>query len=413
VITFERRAQRLVPLAVLLLVAWLSACGSATVDKRLTLAAVFPTTGADAAIGQAMQRGVDLAVKQNASLPGGYSLTVEHVDEADGDPGSAVAALAADSHVLGIVGPLGNTSAATMLPAVASSGLATISPTATLPGLTQSDAAATEGLSFAQMHPQGKALAFFRFPETDSVAGRVAANVATASTQSHGLAAHNIFVVNDGSLSGKSAATTFIQQLKAKGGSVAGQQTITPGPQGNAQAIVSAIVEANPDIVFYAGDILGGSDLRSTLSLSGVPGEPMLAAGLIADDPDWGTLVGVAAAAANTTAVLPAQDLSTLTNAKTFVTAYQAAYPDKALPPQSALAYDAAMDEIAAIKAQLSTGKPATRAAVLAAVTAAKYAGITGSVSFDKNGDNATPLGFSVYTCDAKGAWHYQVSIGS
>jgi hypothetical protein len=50
---------------------------------------------------------------------------------------------------------------------------------------------------------------------------------------------------------------------------------------------------------------------------------------------------------------------------------------------------------------------------VLSAVTTTKYAGVTGTLAFDQNGDSTTPAGFALYSCDAKGAWHYQTSVGS
>ena len=137
----------------------------------------------------------------------------------------------------------------------------------------------------------------------------------------------------------------------------------------------------------------------------------ILAVGPIGDDPAWSTTVGVTAASAYTTALLPAKDLSKLPNTKDFVVAYHTAFPGASSLPQSALAYDAAMDEISAIKSLISAGKPVTRAGVLAAVASAKYQGITGTIAFDKNGDNTTPIGFSVYTCDTKGSWHYQASL--
>jgi ABC-type branched-subunit amino acid transport system substrate-binding protein len=100
-------------------------------------------------------------------------------------------------------------------------------------------------------------------------------------------------------------------------------------------------------------------------------------------------------------------DLSKLPNAKSFISAYSSAYSGQTPPTLAALAYDAAMDEIAAIKSVISSGKTLTRAAVLAAVAGAPYAGVTGSLAFDKNGDDTTALGFSLYTTDAKGAWHF------
>ncbi|MEO7001145.1 MAG: branched-chain amino acid ABC transporter substrate-binding protein, partial [Ktedonobacterales bacterium] len=90
--------------------------------------------------------------------------------------------------------------------------------------------------------------------------------------------------------------------------------------------------------------------------------------------------------------------------------AYQSAYNAAPLP-LSALAYDAATVEIAAIKSVIATGKAPTRAAVLAAVAASKYTGLSGAIAFDANGDNTAPPGFALYTCDLKGAWTYQASL--
>jgi branched-chain amino acid transport system substrate-binding protein len=358
-----------------------------------------------------MQNAVDLAVQQNASLGNGYTLSAINVDEANGFMDQAVGTLAANDQTMGIVGPLDSSDALAMLPGIEASGLTTISPSATLPGLTQSDQASTEGLDFATLHPTGKPVAFFRLPETDNAAGKAAADLAL-SASAPGLAAHAVFLVDDGTASGKAEVAAFKSELGAKRGTVAGQASMTLGTQGNVQSIVSAIVEAYPDLVFFGGSIDVGTQLRSTLSLSGAPQMVILTVGPIGDDPTWGAAVGVTAAAAYTTALLPARDLSKLPNSKEFLTAYHTAFPGAASSlPQSALAYDAAMDEISAIKSLISAGKPVTRAGVLAAVTSAHYPGITGTIAFDKNGDNTSAIGFSVYTCDTKGNWRYQASL--
>ena len=202
-------------------------------------------------------------------------------------------------------------------------------------------------------------------------------------------AAHAVFIVDDGTASGMALAAAFKQELQAKQGSVAGEASETLGPPDNTQSIVSTIIEANPDIVFFAGGIGAGAKLRSTLSLSGAPQLVILTAGSIGDDPTWSTTVGVAPASAYTTAILPAQDLSKLPKTKDFVVAYHTVFPGEVSLPQSALAYDAAMDEISAIKSLISAGKPVTREGVLAAVASGQYPGITGTISFDKNGDNS------------------------
>lgn len=408
----SRRKRRLALVLVLSLGAWLAGCSlGKNPDKTLTIATVFPLTGADAAIGHSMQDAVDLAVQQNATLPNGYKLTALHTDETAGSRDADVTRLIGNHHVMGIVGPMSSDSAVAILPMIEQNGIVTISPSTTLPGLTRASAAASEGLTFSNLHPTGSAAAYFRLPATDDTIGKAAADVAVGSTDAHGLGAQSVFLVDDGSASGKAVAAAFTQELKAKGGSVAGQKSLASGADDNTQSIVSAIVEANPSIVFFAGETAAGAALRSTLSLTGAPQLVILAAGPIANDPGWGASVGVVPASGFTTAVLPHPDLSAMTGAKSFVSAFQSAYPNETVLPQSALAYDAAMDEISAISATLKTGKSITRAAVLAAVTSAKYPGVTGTLAFTAEGDNAAPLGLGLYSCDTKGVWHYQTSL--
>ncbi len=407
---FQRSALRMACAVLAAVVIGLTGCSSSNTTP-LTIATFFPTTGVDAVLGKALQDAVDRAVQQHGAIGAGYALTVEHIDANGSDPAAAVTTLAADPSVLGIVGPLDSQAAVAMLPLLAQDGLAAISPGATLPGLTQADQAAAEGLQFAQLHPKGAPLAFFRLPETDNAAGAVAADLATAPTSAHGLGAQAIFLVDDGTASGKAAAAAFAAELKAKHGTVAGQQSVLAGTPDSAQSAVSAIAAAQPDLVVYTGAVQAGAELRGALALSGVPQLGVLAVGSGADDAAWSTIIGVPAAAANTSGILPAPDLAALPSAKSFAAAFQAAYPGEALPPQAALAYDAALDEIAAIQSVVNAGKPATRAAVLAAIAAAKYPGVTGMLAFDKNGDDTTPLGFSLYTCDAKGAWHYVTAL--
>lgn len=404
--------HRLLALA-LALALWLAACGAhTTTDRVYTIATIFPESGAEATVGLAMERGVDLAVRQHAALGNDAVLAVRHVDSQGSDAGQAAALLAADPSVMGIVGPLDSASAVRILPIIERSGLVMISPGATLPGLTQADQAVGEGLAFAQLHPAGTATAFFRLPPDANAIGAAAADFAMAPTQVHGLAAQSAVLVSDGSAVAQALATAFARELRARHGTIVGQQTITLTPQSNVQALVSAVVAANPDVIFYAGGMAGGAALRGALSLSGAP-LPILVTGAIADDPTWATAVGMPAAAANTIALLAAPDLGTLAPAKAFTTAYQAAYPGAPLLPESVLAYDAAMDEMSAIAARIHAGQPVTRAAVLARVATAAYAGISGTLAFARNGDDLTRIGLSVYTCDAQGAWQYTTTVAA
>lgn len=405
-----RRLWRLAPL-LLLLCLWLSGCSSNTDNKILALVTMFPTSGPDAAVGQAMQQAVDLAVKQNTTLGSGYQLVGQHVDEASPLREGSLSAALSNPQVVGIVGPYSSETAVALLPEIVAAGVVAVSPTTTLPGLTQSAAAAAEGVPFAQIHPQGKPLSFFRLAPLDDGLGKAAADVAVAPAASHGLATHAVFLVDDATASGKAAAAAFAKELKAKGGVVAGQQSLTLGANDTSQQVVNAIIEAFPDSVFYAGSLAAGADLRSALTLTGAPQLPILAAGPVADNPGWSAAVGQPLTASNTTGVLPASDPNHLDTAKAFAAAWQGAYGDKAIIPDAALAYDAAMAEITAIKAVIASGKQPTRGAIASAVATVKYAGAMGALAFDSSGDSTVAPSFSVYTVDAKGAWSYQTTL--
>src|SRR5262249_7142924 len=160
---------------------------------------------------------------------------------------------------MGIVGPLDSQTALGMLPVISLHGLTTLTPGATLPGLTQASAAAAEKLPFAQLHPQGKPVAFSRLPRTDDALGTAAAQLAPSA----------VFIVDDGTSSGKALAAAFIQELKATHGVISGQRSLTAGVPDSAQAVVSAIFIADPDAVFFAGGTAAGAELRATLSFSG------------------------------------------------------------------------------------------------------------------------------------------------
>jgi branched-chain amino acid transport system substrate-binding protein len=399
-------------LMIALLAGWLAACSvGPSANHTILLVTIFPASGASGAIGQSMTRAVDLAVKQNAALGGGYTLTDSHVDESSVTVGSDAAQAVTNAQVMGVVGPFDSLAAVAALPALAQAGVVTISPTATLPGLTKADQATTEGLTISQWRPQGKPISFFRLTADDNAIAAAAADLALASPQAHGLGSHSVYVVDDGSPSGKAQSAAFQAELKTGHGTVAGSRSVALGDEISVQTAVSAIIEANPDCVFFAGDLAVAADLRRTLTQTGAPQLGILTAGAAANDPAWGGAVGGAVLSGYTTGLLPAQDLTKLPGARAFETAYQSAYPSATITSQSALAYDAAMDEIHAIKTLIAAQKAPTRAAVLSAVAAAKYAGVTGQIAFDKNGDPVTTTGFAVYTCDTKGVWSYQTTI--
>jgi branched-chain amino acid transport system substrate-binding protein len=371
--------------------------------QTLTLGVVLPLSGPDGQLGVAMERGVELAVRQNRVPAKGYQFAVSKVDEASATVGHDVSALAADKTVTGVIGPLESTTAGTLAPLVEQQHLATISMGVLLSSLTQPTPAEPDGVSYPSLGSNGGVLAVFQLVPA-AVVAKEAAAVAVAPSSAKGLGAHSIFVVGDGTPAGQQLSTAFVQALGSAGGSSVGTATVTPGDTQSAQVAAIAIIRADPDAVFYAGGTQAGAALRAALSLTGAPQMTILTTAPIAANPGWSADVGQSAAAANTLAVLPAQPAANSTSAMAFAAAYHTAFGADA-PPQAAMAYDAAMDEIAAVKGLLAAGKQVTRAAVLARVASTPYSGVTGTLAFDANGAPKTQPAYGVYSCDATGTW--------
>jgi branched-chain amino acid transport system substrate-binding protein len=364
-----------------------TACGNDS--TTITIATLFPQSGADAALGAAMQHGVDLAVQQHASLSHGFSLKVTHIDSAATNP--ALNSITDNDRVFGVVGPDESTTVTSLLPLASKNQLAVVSPISTY-------------------HPTNQSSVYFRLSPDDQSEGKAAADIAAQGTDAHGLAAQSAFIVDDGTPSSKTRADAFTQEFKAKQGTVAGQVTFNTK---DLQATIKAVVGAEPDVVYYAGGVADGAALRSALSITGVPRLPLLAGSQLADHPDWTSAVGLPAATANTLALASAPDPASLTDltAKQFVTDYHAAYGNAPLTPQSLLAYDAAMVEISTIQSILAKKDTITRADVVSTLATISYAGVTGQIGFTHEGDRTPSSGYSLYTCSTNGAWAYLTHV--
>ncbi|MFI5273293.1 MAG: branched-chain amino acid ABC transporter substrate-binding protein [Ktedonobacterales bacterium] len=390
--------------------------GSTSVNKALKISTEFPVSGGDAADTVPAQNGVDLAVQQNANLGNGYTLSVVHKDDegANGaDPtigATNVQALIGDSSVMAIVGPFNSGVAAAEIPLVNSAGIVEISPTNTNPGLTISQYAPQYSINFAKLHPAGKAEYYFRVCANDVGQGKADALIAL-SPQVH---AKSVFIVDDNTAYGKGLADFFTANFTGGGGKVVGTRTsISQAQVANLGSLATTIKNANPDVVFYGGvTSQGGAALKLDLVSIGYQGY-MIGGDGIADDPGFITTAGKAAI--GTIGTVAAPDTSALKSsaATAFVQAYTAAFPGKPLLPYSAQAYDAAMIEITAIKNLISSGKTVTRAAIREQVAGLSYTGVTGTISFDPNGDNSGSKVFSVYAVDQTGKWVFQQEVNA
>jgi len=402
----------------------LAACGSgnggSSVDKHIKIATDFPVSGGDASATLPAEYAVNLAVQQNKDLGSGYTLEVVNKDDegatgADPSVGEAnVQQLVNDKEVMAIVGPFNSGVAKKEIPVVNAATLVEISPTNTNPGLTLRQYANANQIDFDKLHPSNKPNSYFRIPANDVVQGQADAKIALAAPVS----AKTAFVVDDNSTYGKGLGDFFSDAFKAGGGTIVGTRaSITSDQVANLPQLATTIKGLNPDAVFYGGvTSQGGPVLKKDLVAIGYT-KPMVGGDGIAADPGFIDKAGAAAAGTIGTVAAPDPSALTSSNAAAFKSAYTSFVQGKQnndLLPYSSQAYDAAMIEITAIKNLIQANKSVTRANVRDEVAAIHYDGITGSISFDQNGDNAGSKVFAVYAVDpakAAGKWSYETQI--
>lgn len=400
--------------AVALLAMGLAACGanSTSVNKNLVLSSDLPVSGTDASNGTPTQNGVQLAVEQNANLGSGYTLTFLPKDDVSTSLGkhdptqgaSNITALLGNPQVMAVVGPFNSNVAASEIPVANQGGLTLISPSNTNPGLTIQAYADPNGFNWAQLHPTGKADFYFRIPGNDTIQGKLLAKIAVTPASAGGPGAKTAFIVDDNEAYGKGLASEFAKNFKTYGGTIVGNQASIDATQtASFPSLAASIVALHPDIIMFGGVTSnGGPQLKAAVASQGGAAIPFIGGDGIADDPSWIQQGGPAAV--NTIGTVAAPDLSGLTSSATataFINAYKAKFNSDPLP-YSAMAYDAAMIEITAMKNLIAAGKTVTRDAVRAQIQSISYPGITGTISFDANGDNAGAKIYSVYYVDPK-----------
>lgn len=379
------RINRYVGLAAPILIGALalSACGSKSESGSggsgkhvVKIGMIAPLTGSLSALGLGMKNSADLAINQaNAAnkIPG-WTIQFDPQDDAESPTTGQAAAttLADDKQVAGVIGTLQSSIALQAVPVLQQAGIAMISPANTNPSLTQGQSYQT-----SKSRPYDN---YFRVCTTDSVQGPFAADYATKT-----LNAKSVYLVNDKLVYGVGLTGAFKDQFTKDGGTVAGTDQVSTG-QTDFGSLVSKVVAAKPDLVYYGGQYPEGAPFEKQLLAAGFTGSFMGGDGL--DDPAF--IKAIAAQNANAYATNVGAAVADLPAAASYVSAYKAAgYKDdfSAYGPNT---YDAANAIINALAVSLK-GKTSVDASTLkatvAAIQAESFAGITGQVSFDQYGD--------------------------
>jgi branched-chain amino acid transport system substrate-binding protein len=222
--------------------------GKATCAATTTLAYAGAQTGANAQLGVNIFNGIQLAINQHNAANPGCQVQFKKFDT-EGDPNKAtgpVTQLVSEPEIVGVIGlPFSGESKATGN-IFEQKGLVHITPSATNPGLTENGWTT-----------------FFRGLGNDAVQGPAAAKFLTGK-----LGAKKVYLVQDDSDYGIGLGTSTSAGL---GSALVGTEKVTTG-QKDFSAVISKIMNAKADAVFYAGYYAEGAPFDQQLSGKGFTG---------------------------------------------------------------------------------------------------------------------------------------------
>lgn len=324
-----------------------------------------PLTGDNAVYGQGMQRAVELAFKEaNADQDvkaAGYEFILRAEDD-QGDPKQAVNvanALAGDADVVGVVGHFNSGCSIPASTVYDKAGLAMISVSSN-PELT------AKGYKIVN-----------RIVAKDDAQGAYAAELLFDKK-----GFKKVAVIDDSTQYGQGLAQEFVKAFTAKGGTILANEQVQ-SKQVDFSATVTKLKALAPDAVYYAGAHTEGALISKQMKEGGL-NVPLVGGDIIFSD-DYIAIAGAANAEGDIATIL-GLPLEQQPRGEDFKAAYEAEYGEA---PQAydSYAYDSAWIFVRAV---MDAGPD--RAALVDAVRAGNYDGVTGVTQFDENGDTTNQV---------------------
>lgn len=367
--------MKIAPLAVAAAVA-LAACGkkeepakaeaakapAAAPAEVIKIGHVAPLTGGIAHLGKDNENGARLAVDEiNAAGGldvGGKKYKLELLaedDKADPKEGTLAAQKLVDAGVVAVVGHLNS---GTTIPAskiYADANVVQVSPSATNPKYTE------QGFKTA-----------FRVVANDNQQGSVLANYAATEMK-----AKTIAIVDDRTAYGQGLADVVEKVAKEKGLKVVAREFATDKTT-DFNAILTKIRAAKPDVVMYGGMDATAGPMAKQMKQLGIKSKLLAGDGVCS--PEFIKLAGDAADIL--TCSMAGEAVEKLAKGEEFKAKYKAKF-NADVQIYSPYSYDAVYVIADAIK---RAGK-VDKAAIVAAMPATNYTGVTGQITFDEKGD--------------------------
>ncbi len=351
----------------------LTACGGTTggggaaATKTIKIATQSPLSGDMSVVGVDIKRGAELGVEQmGAPLAAmGFKIEVAPFDD-QGNPDTGVAnakQIVSDPAILCVVGHYNSGVQIPSSEEYHNAGLANVSPANTNPKVT------TRGY-----------LEVNRIVGRDDVQGVVGADFAAAQGMT------SAFVVHDKTAYGQGIAEFFKQEAEKKGMKVLGFEGTEE--KANFDALLSPILAANPDVVYFGGMYGQAAVLFKQAREKGYMGMFLSDDGF--DSSDAAKIGGKALLDGKGTYYSTVSGpASVYPGTAKFITDFKAKYSSDP-QPFAAQGFDSAGICLKAIEAaaKAKNGEMPTRAEVAKAIRELKdYPGITGTITFNSIGD--------------------------
>jgi branched-chain amino acid transport system substrate-binding protein len=367
--TLARLRLVIASLMALALVLPMASIADAQSKGTIKIATQSPLSGGQAALGEGIKLGTQLAIEKFKGPLEKAGFKVELVpfdDQAKPDVGVANAKnVIADKDIMVVIGHLNSGVAIPSSEVYKEQNLAMISPANTNPTVTD------------RGYPN-----IFRVCGRDDVQGVVGSEFA------HGtLKAKSVYIIHDKTTYGQGVAEFFKADAEKKGIKILGFEGTEE--KSNFDPIITPIKAKNPDLVYFGGIYDQAAPFFKQAREKGIKSKFMGPDGV--DSSDLTKIAGKAVVGMNYTSV--AGPVSVYPQAKQFADEYKKKF-GKNPEPFAAQAYDATVIAIKALEATTKGGKAPTREVVAEAVRAVKHTGLTGAIEFDEKGDPKKALYF-------------------
>jgi branched-chain amino acid transport system substrate-binding protein len=321
---------------------------------------VSPLTGPQAHLGKDNDNGARLAIDEANAR--GVTLAGQKVkfvllsedDQADPKTATIVAQKLVDAQVKGVIGHLNSGTSIPASKIYLDAGIPQISPSATAIKYTD------QGFKTA-----------FRTMTNDRQQGKVLGEFMVKK-----MGGKRVAIIDDRTAYGQGLADEVEKAVKAAGGEPVARE-YTSDKATDFSAILTSIKGKNPDVLFFGGMDPQGAPMAKQMQSLGLKAKFIGGDGL--QTTEFLKLAGTAAE--GVTASSPGLPIDSMPGGKPFRTKFTAQYG--AIQTYAPYAYDAATAMIMAME-KAGSAEPAK---VLAELPKIRFAGVTGEIGFDANGD--------------------------